>query len=102
MLYNGELTAKNQKRLQLWGKVMKFKAELCMLIVAIALFFVSAFLYSYKTLSEGLALVASFEYPYQGHALSLVGFGSLLMVTASVSFMKRGKTTFRKVASYNV
>jgi len=81
---------------------MKFKAELCLLIAAMVLFFVSAFLYSYKTFSEGLALVASFEYPYHGHALSLVGLGSLLMLTASVSFMKRGKTTLRKVASYNV
>jgi len=73
--------------------LMKFKAEICLLIGAIALFFVSAFLYSYKTFSEGLAIVASFEYPYKGYALSLVGFGSLLMVTASLSFMRRSKAS---------
>jgi len=77
---------------------MKFKAEICLLVAAIALFAVSAFLYSYKTFSEGLNLFASFEYPYQGHALSLVGFGSLLMVTASISYMKRSKTALSKLA----
>jgi hypothetical protein len=78
---------------------MKFKAEISLLVAAIALFFVSAFLYSYKTFSEGLALVASFEYPYQGYALSLVAFGSLLMVVASASFMKRGKTSVARLPS---
>jgi uncharacterized membrane protein len=79
---------------------MKFKAEICLLIAAIALFGVSAFLYSYRTFSEGLTVVSSFQYPYQSHALSLVGFGSLLMVTASVSFMKRSKAGTEKLARY--
>lgn len=78
---------------------MKFKAEISLLVAAIALFFVSAFLYSYKTFSEGLALVASFEYPYQGYALSLVVFGSVLMVVSSASFMKRGKTSVARLPS---
>ena len=81
---------------------MKFKAEICLLVAAIGLFAASAFLYSYKTFSEGLNLVSSFEYPYHGHALSFVGFGSLLMFTASVSFMKRSKTTSSKLASCRV
>ncbi len=81
---------------------MKFKAEICMLIAAMILFAVSAFLYSYETLREGLTFAASFEYPYQGHALSLVGFGSFLMVTASVSFMKRSKATSNKLAGCRV
>jgi len=77
---------------------LKFKAEICLLIAAIALFASSAFLYSYRTLSEGLNLASSFVYPYQGHAFSLVGFGSLLMITASVSYMKRSKTALSKLA----
>lgn len=77
---------------------MKFKAEICLLIVAIALFGVSAFLYSYGALSPGLG--SDFQYPYQSHAISLVGFGSLLMVTASVSFMKRSKAGTEKLSRY--
>ena len=77
---------------------MKFKAEICLLIVAIALFGVSAFLYSYPELSPGLG--SDFQHPYQSHGISLVGFGSLLMVTASVSFMKRSKAGTEKLARY--
>ncbi len=79
---------------------MKFKAEICLLIAAIALFGVSAFLYSYETFSEGLSVASSFQYPYQSHAFSLVGFGSLLMVAASISFMKRSKTGTEKFTHY--
>jgi len=48
------------------------------------LFVVSAFFYSY----EGLAL---FDYPYRGLAISFVGFGSVLMIVASISYLKRSK-----------
>ena len=63
---------------------MRFKAEIFLLLVAIVLFVVSAFFYSYK----GLAF---FDYPYRGYAISLVGFGSVLMVAASISYLKRSK-----------
>jgi hypothetical protein len=63
---------------------LKFKAEIFSLLVAIVLFVVSAFFYSYK----GLAL---FDYPYRGLAISFVGFGSVLMIAASVSYLKRSK-----------
>jgi hypothetical protein len=62
---------------------MKFKAEISLLIVAIALFFASTFVYS----SNGVAL----GYAYKSYAISLVGFGSVLMVAASVSYSKRNK-----------
>ncbi len=77
---------------------MRFKTEICLLIVAIALFGVSAFLYSYPS-PEGPSIASSvnLRYPYQSHAISLVGFGSLLMVTASVSFMKRSKSGIDKL-----
>jgi hypothetical protein len=83
---------------------MKFKAEICLLVAAIVLFAVSAFLYSYASFSEGATLASSalFEYPYQGHAISFVGFGSLLMVTASISYMRRSKTTSSKIPNCTV
>ncbi len=75
---------------------MKFKTEIFLLLTAIILFAVSAFLYSYTLQPEvgGLSNVSmSVEYPYQIYAFSLVGFGSLLMMTASFSFLKRSKPT---------
>ncbi len=69
---------------------MNFKYEICFLLAAIGFFVVSAFLYSYPTYQEGFALMATFD--YQGYAFSFVGFGTLLMLAASVSFMKRNKT----------
>ena len=68
--------------------------------MAIALFAVSAFLYSYthQTPAEALVATASLpEYPYQNYAFSFVGFGSLLMLTASLSYLKRSKTACVKI-----
>ena len=79
---------------------MNFKYEICLLLAAIALFAASAFLYSYPTYQEGFAYTATFE--YQGYAYSFVGFGSLLMVAASISFMRRSKTTDGKLPHYRV
>jgi hypothetical protein len=67
------------------GAQSKFKAEIFLLLVAIVLFAVSASFYYY----EGLAL--GFDYPYRGYAFSFVGFGSVLMVAASISYSKRSK-----------
>jgi hypothetical protein len=72
---------------------MNFKLEVCQLAFAITLFMVSAFFFSYQSGSASYLTLAS--YPYRGIALSFVGFGSLLMVTASLSFTKRSKTSFR-------
>jgi len=77
---------------------MKFKAEIVLLLVAIALFAASAFLYSSTTSTEMLTLASAPEFPYQGQAISLVGFGSLLMVTASISFLRRSKPAYLHVA----
>ncbi|MGD0071982.1 MAG: hypothetical protein ABSB71_10540 [Candidatus Bathyarchaeia archaeon] len=67
---------------------MQFKTEVCLLALAITLFVVSTFFFSYQTGS------ATFNppYPYRGYALAFVGFGSVLMVTASVSYSKRSKS----------
>lgn len=77
---------------------MKFKIEILLLLTAIILFAASAFLYSYTLQPEVKGLSNSSmslgtEYPYQVYAFSLVGFGSLLMTTASFSFLKRSKPT---------
>jgi len=66
---------------------VKFKAEIFLLLTAMILFAVSTFFYSY----EGLAL--GFDYPYRVYAFSFVGCGSILMVTASISYSKRSKKT---------
>jgi hypothetical protein len=64
-----------------------------LLLMAIALFALSAFFYSYQVTSEVFTLtVASSSYPYRVLALTFVGFGSVLMLTASISYSKRSKS----------
>jgi len=72
---------------------LEFKTEVCLLLLAITLFVVSVFFYSYPgavgdsaSLSAGLA-----SYPYRGIALAFVGCGSVSMVTASISYSKKSK-----------
>jgi len=72
---------------------MNFKTEVGLLAFAITLFMVSAFFFSYQSGSLSYLNLAS--YPYRGYALAFVGFGSLLMVTASLSYTKRSKTSLR-------
>jgi len=65
---------------------------MCLLVAAIALFAISAFFYSYQPSSENLAF--SFDansYPYRMQALTFVGFGSVLTLTASISYSRRSK-----------
>jgi hypothetical protein len=74
------------------GNELKFKAEMCLLLMAIVLFAVSAFFYSHQSVSEGLSFSASLSsYPYRGYAVTFVGFGSALMLVASISYSKRSK-----------
>jgi hypothetical protein len=61
---------------------VKYKAEIFLLLAAIMLFVVSTFVYS-----GGVAL----GYLHKIYAFSLVGCGSVLMVTASISYSKRSK-----------
>jgi hypothetical protein len=77
----------------------KFKAEMCMLVLAIVLFAVSAFFYSYEAASEGLTFSVG-SHPYRPVALTFVGFGSVLMLAASVSYSKRSKNLGHK--SYRI
>jgi hypothetical protein len=63
-----------------------------LLLMAIMLFAVSAFFYSHQSMSEELSFSASLSsYPYRGYAVTFVGFGSALMLVASISYSKRSK-----------
>ena len=74
------------------GKGLKFKTEVSLLLTAITLFAVAMFFYSYQgVFGDSAALSQSLAYPYRGIALAFVGFGSVSMVTASVSYSKRSK-----------
>ncbi|MCW3995025.1 MAG: hypothetical protein NWE98_02600 [Candidatus Bathyarchaeota archaeon] len=72
---------------------MKFKTEVLLLSAAIMLFVISVFFYSYHgaTGGDSTLLSASLAYPYRGIALAFVGFGTLLTLTASVSYNRKTK-----------
>jgi hypothetical protein len=71
---------------------MKFKAEVTLLVFAIALFAVATFFYSYQVVSGGsFTMSQSLTYPYRTVALAFVGAGSVSMVTASISYSKKTK-----------
>jgi len=70
---------------------LKFKAEVALLVGAIVLFVVSTFFYSYQTASAGLSFSLGLDYPYRGFAITFVGFGSVLMAAATISYSKRSK-----------
>ena len=72
---------------------LKFKREVCLLSLALSLFVVSAFFYSYQTSSANLTVNWA-SYPYQGYSLALVAFGSVLTLAAFVSYSKRGKNIY--------
>jgi hypothetical protein len=81
----------NIRKRDIGGKCVKFKAEMGLLLAAIALFALSAFLYSYQPASESLTFSMTEGFPYRIQALMFVGFGSVLMLTASISYSKRSK-----------
>ena len=63
-----------------------------LLLAAITLFAVAMFFYSYQgSIGGDSALSLNLAYPYRGIALAFVGFGSVSMVTASISYSKRSK-----------
>ena len=79
---------------------MKYKAEVCTLLIAICLFAVSAFFYSYATqdlvTAESQAAVSldADPYPYRGYGLASVAFGTVFMTTAAISYSKRSEKGF--------
>jgi len=80
---------------------MKYKMEISLLLIAITLFGLSAFFYSYALIGSDVSLgVGLNNYPYRLYALTLVGVGSFLMLTASLSFSRHIKNLRRK--SYQI
>jgi hypothetical protein len=61
---------------------VKYKAEIFLLLTAMVLFAISTFVYSGEV---------ALGYLYKTYAFLLVGCGSVLMVTASISYSKRSK-----------
>jgi hypothetical protein len=62
-----------------------------LLAMSIVLFALSAFFYFYQSTSQAVTFSASLSYPYRAYGITLVGFGSALMLTASISYSKRSK-----------
>ncbi len=79
---------------------MKFKKEICLLSLALILFVVSAFFYSYQTGGSNFNLNWA-SYPYQGIAVAFVSIGSVLTLTASVSYSKHGKNMLNEDFDYS-
>lgn len=75
-------------------KLLKFKAEILMLLTAIVLFTISAFFYSYTSSAEGFILALNLTYPYRVYAIPFIGIGTALMGIASVSYAKKSKHHF--------
>ncbi len=74
------------------SKGLRFKTEVSLLLIAISLFAVAMFFYSYQNGTiNSAALSYSLAFPYRGIALHSSGFGSISMVTASISYSKRSK-----------
>jgi hypothetical protein len=75
---------------------LKFKAE-CLLVMSIVLFALSAFFYFYQSASQAVSFSASLgSYPYRVYGITFVGFGSVLMLAASISYSKRSKNLGHK------
>jgi hypothetical protein len=75
---------------------MKFKTEVSLLLIAITLFTIAMFFYSYNISGENSTLNFNLAYPYRGMAIAFVGFGSVSMLTASVSYSKRSKNIIKQ------
>jgi phenolic acid decarboxylase len=67
--------------------LLKFKTEIFLLLLAIALYIASAFFYSYEATWEGNIPVLN--NPYRDYAIPLAGVASALLVIAAVLYSKR-------------
>jgi hypothetical protein len=79
---------------------LKFKTEVFLLSLALSLFVISAFFYSYQTASANLA-ANWVSYPYQGYSIALVSFGTVLTVAAFASYSKRGKNIYAETFDFS-
>jgi uncharacterized protein (UPF0333 family) len=71
---------------------LQFKKEVSLLVLALALFAVGTFFYTYQISSgEANTMSQSLVYPYRGLAIAFVGIGSASMIVASISYSKKTK-----------
>lgn len=71
---------------------LQFKREVSLLVLAIALFAVGTFFYTYQVSSgEATFMSQSLVYPYRALAIAFVGIGSASMVVASISYSRKNK-----------
>jgi hypothetical protein len=61
-----------------------------MLSFSIALFVLSSYVYSYQS-NNVIGTLSVASYPYKLYGVSFVGFGSALMVAASISYSRKSK-----------
>jgi LPXTG-motif cell wall-anchored protein len=66
---------------------VKYKIEISLLLLSIALYLVSAFCYFYEAPWE--EMLPKINYPYQNFALPLAGFASALLIITAVLYLKR-------------
>jgi len=69
------------------GMPLKFKTEIFLLLLAIIIYIVSAFCYSYEAPWEDNLPVLN--YPYRDFAIPLAGVASVLLVIAAILYSKR-------------
>ena len=67
------------------GMQLRFKTEISLLLLAIILYILSAFCYSY----EAKGMLPVINYPYRDYALPLAIIASVLLVIAAILYSKR-------------
>jgi TRAP-type C4-dicarboxylate transport system permease small subunit len=79
---------------------LQFKKEVALLLLAISLFTVGTFFYTYQAASaETTSLAAGIIYPYRSLALAFVGIGFASMVVASISYQRKTKNLAKELAA---
>jgi TRAP-type C4-dicarboxylate transport system permease small subunit len=79
---------------------LQFKKEVALLLLAISLFTIGTFFYTYQASStEATSLAASIIYPYRSLALAFVGIGFASMVVASISYQRKTKNMAKELAA---
>mgnify|MGYP001096626317 CR=1 FL=1 len=66
---------------------LKFKAEISLLLLAIMLYILSAFCYSYEAPKQDRLPIIN--YPYRDYAIPAAGVASTLLVIAAIMYSKR-------------
>jgi uncharacterized protein (UPF0333 family) len=77
---------------------LQFKKEVALLLLAISLFAIGTFFYTYQA-AEATSLAASIIYPYRSLALAFVGIGFASMVVASISYQRKTKNVAKELAA---